>query len=139
MTNLFSLEWMQSYKACWNAEPELADVLAKINFSSVIGYGFIGDPHPTGVITIVQGRAVSASGYDEQPLNWDLRSDHKHWQKWLTKSLDMTELSMACITRKLKFEVGDYLAMIKDPRMVGPFIKSFTVMGQVRDLAIEST
>ncbi|WP_277883924.1 hypothetical protein [Nostoc sp. FACHB-888] len=41
MANLFSLEWMQSYKVCWNAEPELVDVLAKINFSSVIGYGFI--------------------------------------------------------------------------------------------------
>ncbi len=31
----------------------------------------------------------------------------------------------------LKFANGDYKAMIKEPRMAGPFIKSFTVMGRV--------
>jgi hypothetical protein len=31
----------------------------------------------------------------------------------------------------MKFKVGDYGAMIKDPRMAGPFIKSFAVMGRV--------
>jgi hypothetical protein len=38
---------------------------------------------------------------------------------------------MAYTRGKLKFEVGDYGAIVKDPRMVGPFIKSFNVMGQV--------
>jgi hypothetical protein len=31
----------------------------------------------------------------------------------------------------MKFKVGDYSAMIKDPRMAGPFIKSFSVMARV--------
>jgi len=43
----------------------------------------------------------------------------------------MMSLGMAYTTRKLKFQVGDYTAMIKDPRMAGPFIKSFDVMGRV--------
>jgi len=43
----------------------------------------------------------------------------------------MAGLGMAYATRKLKFQVGDYGAMIKDPRMAGPFIKSFSAMGQV--------
>ena len=40
-------------------------------------------------------------------------------------------LSGAYMQGKLKFVVGDYGAMIKDPRMVNPFLKSFSVMGQV--------
>jgi hypothetical protein len=43
----------------------------------------------------------------------------------------MMGLSMAYMTRKLQFRVGDYTAMIKDPRMAKPFIKSFSVMGAV--------
>jgi hypothetical protein len=31
----------------------------------------------------------------------------------------------------MKFKVGDYSAMIKDPRMADPFIKSFSVMARV--------
>jgi hypothetical protein len=38
---------------------------------------------------------------------------------------------MAYISRKLQFRVGDYTAMIKDPRMASPFIKSFAVMSKV--------
>jgi hypothetical protein len=38
---------------------------------------------------------------------------------------------MAYTTGKMKFAVGDYSAMLKDPRMAGPFIKSFSVMGTV--------
>jgi hypothetical protein len=44
----------------------------------------------------------------------------------------MMGLGMAYTTGKLKFKIGDYMAMVKDPRMAGPFIKSFTVMGQVK-------
>ena len=43
----------------------------------------------------------------------------------------MMALGIAYTRGKLKFNVGDYGAMIKNPAMAGPFIKSFTVMGQV--------
>ena len=49
----------------------------------------------------------------------------------MTKEMGMMGLGAAYTTRKLKFANGDYKAMIKDPRMAGPFIKSFTVMGRV--------
>lgn len=131
MADLFSSEWMQTFGEQWNAEPELADALAKIHFNSVIGYGFEGDSIPTGVLTVEDGRVVSAGAYDGQKLNWDLRADRQHWEQWKTKGLNMMGLSMAYVSRKLQFRVGDYTAMIKDPRMAGPFIKSFAVMSRV--------
>ena len=39
-------------------------------------------------------------------------------------------LGMAFTSRKMKFLVGDYGSMIKDPRMAGPFVKSFSVMAR---------
>lgn len=131
MTNLFSPEWMRNFADQWNSEPDLVDALAKIHFNSVIGYGFTGDPTPKGVITVVNGYASCAGAYNGQPLNWDLRADEEHWQRWLREGLNMMGLSMAYLTKKLQFQVGDYAAMIKDPRMAGPFIKSFSVMGRV--------
>lgn len=131
MADLFSSEWMQAFAERWNAEPELADALSKIHFNSVIGYGFEADQDPAGVLTVQAGRVVSAGQYAGQKLNWDLRADLDHWQQWKTNGLTMMGLSMAYITRKLQFRVGDYTAMIKDPRMAGPFIKSFAVMSRV--------
>ncbi len=32
---------------------------------------------------------------------------------------------------KLKFLQGDFKGMIKDPRMAGPFVKSFGLMKQI--------
>jgi hypothetical protein len=131
MADLFSPEWMQAFGEQWNAEPELADALAKIHFNSAIGYGFVDDPNPVGILTIREGRVVSAGAYEGQKLNWDLRADREHWQQWKTKGLNMMGLSMAYMSRKLQFRVGDYTAMIKDPRMAGPFIKSFSVISRV--------
>ena len=130
MADLFSDEWMKSFMNQWNAEPELADALAKISFNSVIGYGFDGEDQPRGVLTVQNGKGVSAGTYKGETLNWDLRASFDNWNKWLAKPPGMMGLGMAYTSRKLKFNVGDYGAMIKDPRMAGPFIKSFTVMGR---------
>ena len=131
MADLFSPEWMRAFGDRWNAEPDLAEALAKIHFNSVIGYGLENDPTPLGVLTVEAGRVISAGTYDGQKLNWDLRADRNHWHQWKTKGLNMMGLSMAYISRKLQFRVGDYTAMIKDPRMAEPFIKSFSVMSRV--------
>lgn len=131
MADLFSPDWMQAFGEQWNAEPELRDALAKIHFNSVIGYGFENEHNPTGVLIVQDGRVTAAGAYNGQPLNWDLRADRKHWQQWLTNGLNMMGLSMAYMTRKLQFQVGDYAAMIKDPRMAGSFIRSFAVMSKV--------
>jgi len=131
MAELFSDEWMKGFMEEWNKEPELADELAKINFNSVIGYGFPDEDQPRGVIKVEDGKAVAAGAYNGETLNWDLRASHDNWQKWIQKGIGMTGLGMAASTGKLKFKKGDYKGMVKDPRMAGPFIKSFSVMSRV--------
>ncbi len=131
MADLFSDEWMKGYMAAWNNEPDLSDALAAIDFNSVIGYGFVGDDAPTGVITVENGIVTSAGSYNGESLSWDIRARPANWDKWLSKGIGMAGLGMAYTTGKMKFAVGDYSAMLKDPRMAGPFIKSFSVMGLV--------
>ncbi|MDM8546868.1 SCP-2 sterol transfer family protein [Candidatus Venteria ishoeyi] len=132
MADLFSDEWMKGFMEEWNKEPELSDALAQINFNTVIAYGMDGDDQPLGMMVIENGKAISAGSYDgSTELNWDLRASPDSWNKWLKKGLGMMGLGMAYTSRKLKFNIGDYMAMIKDPRMASPFVKSFTVMGRV--------
>lgn len=131
MADLFSEEWMQRFMEEWNKESELTEPLAKLGFSSSIAYGFDGEDNPRGVITIENGQAVYGGPYNGQVLNWDLRATQPSWEKWISKGIGMMGLGMAYTSRKLKFKVGDYAAMIKDPRMAGPFIKSFSVMGRI--------
>jgi hypothetical protein len=131
MAELFSEDWMKGFLEEWNKEPELSDALAKIEFNSTIGYGFEGEDQPRGVLVVENGKGVSAGAYNGETLNWDLRATPQNWGKWMEKPPGMMGLGMAYTSRKLKFNVGDYAAMIKDPRMAGPFIKSFSVMGRV--------
>lgn len=131
MPDLFADDWMKKFQDEWNNEPDLSGELEKINFSSVIGYGFKGDDQPSGYIKVENGKVTDAGKYDGQSLNWDMRADSANWEKWFQKELGMTGLGMAVTTGKLKFNAGDFKAMVKDPRMAGPFIKSFSVMGRV--------
>lgn len=130
MPELFSSEWMASFQDVWNSEPGLADELEKIGFSSTIAYGFNGADAPLGVLVVENGRAVSGTAYEGQELNWDMRASQADWEKWLKKPPGMMGLGMAYTSRKLQFQVGDYGAMVKDPRMAGPFVKSFAAMGK---------
>jgi len=131
MAELFSDEWMKGFMEEWNKEPELAEALTKINFSSIICYGFKDEDNPRGILKVEDGKCVTAGSWNNESSNWDLRADEENWKKWLEKGIGMGGLGMAYTTGKLKFKVGDYKAMAKDPRMAGPFIKSFAVMGKV--------
>lgn len=128
---MFNEDWMSNFKDAWNSEPGLADALQQINFNSVIAYGFTGDDKPTGVLTVENGHAVAAGAYNGEEINWDLRASNEQWAKWAKKPPGMMGLGVAYTTGKLKFLVGDYGAMVKDPRMAGPFIKSFAVMAKI--------
>lgn len=131
MVNIFSEQWMQKLMQEWNSEPELANDLANIGFNSTIAYGFENEEEPRGVLVIEKGKAVSGAVFTEQNVNWDLRASRDNWQKWFNQPPSMMGLGMAYTARKLKFNKGDYTSMIKDPRMAGPFLRSFTVMGRV--------
>lgn len=131
MAELFDDEWMKSFQTIWNSDPGLKDALAELGFNSVIGYGVPADDTPRGYIDIQNGEVVTAGAYDGQTLSWDIRAEQKNWEKWLNKGIGMAGMGMAVTTGKMKFKTGDFKAMIKDPRMAGPFIKSFEAMGKV--------
>jgi len=131
MADLFSAEWMAKFQEAWNADGELAGELEKIGFNSTIAYGFDDDDNPVGVLVVENGKAIAGAAYDGQNLDWDLRATKANWEGWLKKPPGLMGLGMAYTSGKLKFKVGDYAGMIKDPRMAGPFIKSFSAMGRV--------
>lgn len=131
MAELFSEEWMAKFAEEWNREAELTEPLGKIGFRSVIGYGFPGDPAPRGVLAVENGKVTAGGPYTGQALNWDIRAEPAQWQKWMDNPPRMAKLGMAFATGRMKFKSGDYASMIKDPRMAGPFIKSFEVMSRV--------
>ena len=129
--SLFDESWMRAYQVQWNAEPALKDALAEISFNTVIGYGFVGHEMPAGFIAVTNGECTEAGVYDGRLLNWDLRAKEKNWNRWLAKDIGMAGLGLAFSTGALKFKKGNFSAMISNPRMAGPFIKSFAAMGRV--------
>ncbi len=128
---MFNEDWMHKFQNAWNNEPGLADALHQIHFNSVIAYGFDNEEQPSGVIHVKDGQVISAGPYEGEEVNWDLRASSDNWQKWSKNPPGMMGLGMAYTTGKLKFIQGDYSAMVKDPRMAGPFIKSFAVMSKL--------
>ena len=128
MAELFSSDWMKAYMDAWNGEPSLADELETINFSAVIGYGIDGDSAPKVVFVVSEGRITSIGPYNGESMNWDLRATAEQWEKWMAKTPSLMGLGLAYTQRKLRFRTGDYAAMVKDPRMAGPFVKSFDIM-----------
>ena len=128
MGSIFSSDWTTKFKNAWNNEPSLSGELAKIGFNSVIGYGFDNENDPACVLIVKKGEVVKSGAYSGQELNWDLRCSKQNWKTLLSDPPNMTTLSMAYTSGKLEFNSGDYSAMLRDPRMAAPFIKSFAVM-----------
>lgn len=131
MAQLFSDEWINALKDEWNNEPEVKDKLAAINFSSTITCGFKNEEKPRCVFIVENGEAVSAGLYNGETADWDMRADEDNWNKWAEKPLNMASMGLAVTTGKLKFVTGDFAAMIKNPSMAGPFIKSFALMANI--------
>ncbi len=130
MVALFSDEWLAHFKDEWNRDAELSGALAKIGFSSVIAYGFEGDSPPRAVVQVDNGLITAVGHGRPDRVNWDLRASAENWEELISNKLGAAGLSLAYATRRLRFKSGDYGAMIKDPRMARPFIKSFVVMGR---------
>jgi putative sterol carrier protein len=131
MAELFSYEWINALKDKWNETPEIVNKLAKIDFNSVIACGFKNEEKPRCVFIVEKGKAVSAGLYNSENADWDMRADEKDWNKWMEKPLGMASMSMAFATGKLKFLKGDFKAMMKNPSMAGPFVKSFSLMSEI--------
>ena len=131
MSELFCAEWMNALKDEWNGDPGVADKLAEIGFNSVICCGYKDEDEPRGVFTVVDGVCVSAGDWDDEVADWYMRANPKDWKKWVSKGIGMAGLGMAYASGKLKFKSGDYGAMMKNPKMAGPFVKSFGLMKNI--------
>ena len=131
MAELFSANWMNELKDAWNAEPEVKEKLADIGFDSVITCGFKDEETPRGFFIVKQGECVDAGDYSGQEMDWDMRANHKDWMKWVDNGIGMAGMGTAFAMGKLKFKKGDFAGMIKDPRMAGPFVKSFGLMNKI--------
>jgi hypothetical protein len=129
---MFDNEWMGKFKDVWNASAEVSEALAKINFDSTIAWGIAGDDKPRGVLVVKGGKAVQGGAYNGEHLNWDLRASQKHWDAWQQSPMGMAGLGMAVATGKLKFIVGDYGSMLKNPAMATPFVNSFGLLQKVK-------
>jgi len=79
-----------------------------------------------------EGICTRAGDWDGEAPDWDMRASMADWLKWVEKGIGMMGMGTAYATGKLKFKTGDYGAMIKDPRMAGPFVKSFNLMKLTR-------
>lgn len=131
MNEYFSSNWMKAYRDAWNAEPELAEMLANVGFDAVIGYGVLGEPEPRGVLHVENGRVVSAGLYAGEDLAWDLRASESTWHAWLESPPGMMQIGAAYTNGKFQILAGDYISMIKDSRMARPFVKSFETMAKI--------
>ena len=132
MSELFSPDWMDAYKNAWNNEPKLTVPLAEINFCSAIAYGFLDEDKPRGLLQVENGIATFGGAYADQALNWDIRASADLWNHWMDKAPGITQIGVAYTTRRLQFKQGDYATMMREPRMAGPFIKSFETMATVQ-------
>jgi hypothetical protein len=121
---------MEKYQTEWNKDKELISALNKIQFNSVIGYGFPDEPNPRACIVVEEGKVTQAGDYQGEELNWDLRAKERHWQDWFNKEVGVTSIGLAWSTGKLKFIEGDYKNMIRNPDYARPFVRSFSVMGR---------
>ncbi len=131
MSDLFSEQWIQELGKAWNNDNLVLEPLEKAEFTANISYGFIGEENPRCLLTIVNGKAVNASLYDNDHLDWDLRADRKNWGKWLTGGFGLTKLGPAVATRALQFAAGDYRQMIRNPLLSRPFLRHFVLMTQL--------
>jgi putative sterol carrier protein len=104
------------------------DKLADIGFNSVIFCGFKNEEDPRGAFVVEKGTCVRTGTWNGEVADWDMRADRKDWMKWVAEGIGMAS---AYMFGKLKFRHGDYVSMIKDQRMAGPFVKSFGLMQKI--------
>ena len=128
MAKLFSDSWMQLFADAWNADSEMTDHLGGEKFSSVIGFGCVGDNTPVGIVVVQNGNVIYAGDFQGQTLDWDVRADVNDWKEWLTNGFGFDKLGVSVSSGKLQFIVGDYRQMIRNPNMAKPFLRHFELM-----------
>jgi len=130
MPDLFSAEWANSFKELWNSSEGIVGQLKRSGFNSVVAFGVDGEDKPRCVFTVKEGQMISIGGSSDETIIWDLRAKSEDWVSWMSKPPSLMKLGLAYTSRKLKFNKGDYAAMIKDPGLSGAFVKCFELMAR---------
>lgn len=131
MVVLFSAPFMQVFMGAWNSDAELAREAAGSGFNAVIGYGLEDDAQAAGVLTVREGKVMSAGAYAGETLDLDLRATPEAWQKWLARPLDPIAVGTALASRQIVNRRGDLAAVTGDAARARVFMRSFIVLAGV--------
>lgn len=131
-SELFSNEWMVKLAKLWNSDPKMTSNLEKVNFTSYIGYGFIGEENPRGFIYVDGGKVILEGKWGGEELNWDLRASKDSWKKWLNEGFGLLRLGKAVTSGELKFEKGDYRQMVANIKLSVPFLRHLELMSDIK-------
>jgi hypothetical protein len=132
MTEVFSEAWMREYARLWNAEQDMIRELTRQRFNAVVGYGFLDQPAPHGLLVVKRGIAERAGYYDGRELDWDLRASPADWIDWLEQGFDLSRLLVAVGTQRLQVWKGDHKRILRKPPLVGALLRAFALMTDVR-------
>lgn len=139
MIPLFSEQWMSDLKNAWNSAPQVFEPLQKASFSSRVGYGFIGEAQPQGVLVIEDGMATSTlSGINIDEVDWDLRATEDNWKNWIENGFTLYNLGIAFASHQLQFQKGDYAQMLKNPLLSRPFVRHFELFENIQTYQVNS-
>jgi len=127
--DLFSEAWAERFLRAWNADDAIVLALRGIGFTAQVAFGLVGEDEPHCRFLIEQGRLAPADGVDRVP-DWDVRATPEQWREWMTSPPGLLSLGMAYASGRLQFRHGDYITMIKDPAMAGPFVKCIELMSR---------
>ncbi|KAL9646801.1 hypothetical protein ABK040_001223 [Willaertia magna] len=134
--NIFTTQYMTNFQQEWNNDQTIPSTLSSISFNAIVGYGFPKDEFPKSLIVIKNGIVEEAKEFNIENdkdliLDWDIRCSLENWKYYFNKGLGMSGLASGYALGSIKFKKGNYLSMVKNPKMIGPFLKSFDLMGNV--------
>jgi hypothetical protein len=132
LLEVFSEAWMCEYARLWNAEQAMVRELTRHRFSAVVGYGFLDQPAPQGLLVVVRGIAEWAGPYDGRELDWDLRAAPLDWTRLLNQGFELTRLLAAVGGNRLQIWKGNHRRILRKPPLISPLLRAFALMPEVR-------
>ncbi len=127
--DLFSEAWAERLVQAWNHDAALVSALGGIGFTARVAFGLIDEEAPRCRFFIDRGRLAQADSVDRAP-DWDVRATAEQWAEWMAAPPGLLSLGMAYASGSLQFRHGDYITMIKNPAMAGPFVKCIELMAR---------
>jgi hypothetical protein len=132
LIEVFSEAWMREYAKLWNAEQAMVRELTRHRFSATVGYGFLDQPAPQGLLVVVRGIAEWAGPYDGRELDWDLRAAPLDWTGWLSQGFELARLLAAVGGNRLQIWKGNHRRILRKPPLISPLLRAFALMPEVR-------